>query len=158
MTKRGINIFDKIGSLIPGFKGYSNRSEMRSSDTLLRNEVSSLIQQSELIVIEIQKDLISSGEIQESVSWEKNRKSLNTLYSEIKYCVYGETSFFSNKQIKEEELLLIYQFDEKMLELAKSMYEEIKIIKVNYKLQIPIKIEEMRNIKEARTNFINKNK
>jgi hypothetical protein len=131
---------------------------MRSSDTLLRNEVSSLIQQSELIVIEIQKDLISSGEIQESVSWEKNRKSLNTLYSEIKYCVYGETSFFSNKQIKEEELLLIYQFDEKMLELAKSMYEEIKIIKVNYKLQIPIKIEEMRNIKEARTNFINKNK
>ena len=158
MTKRGVNIFDKIGSLIPGFKGYSNRSEMRSSDTLLRNEVSGLIQQSELIVIEIQKDLISSGEIQESLSWEKNRKSLNTLYSEIKYCVYGETSFFSNKQIKEEELLLIYQFDEKMLELAKAMYEEIKTNKIIYKLQIPSKIEEMRKIKEDRTNFINKNK
>ena len=158
MTKRDVNIFDKIGTLIPGFKGYSNRSEMRSSDALLRNEVASIIQQTEQIVIEIQKDLISSDEIQESLSWEKNRKSLNTLYSEIKYCVYGETSFFSNKQIKEEELKLIYEFDEKMKELAKTIYEEIKINKINYKLEIPIKIEEMRNLKEDRTNFINNNK
>ena len=61
MTKRDVNIFDKIGTLIRGFKGYSNRSEMRSSDTLLRNEVAGIIQQTEHIVIEIQKELINKG-------------------------------------------------------------------------------------------------
>lgn len=66
--------------------------------------------------------------------------------------------FFSSKQIKEEELKLIYEFDEKMKELAKTIYEEIKINKINYKLEIPIKVEEMRNLKVDRTNFINKNK
>ena len=45
-----------------------------------------------------------------------------------------------------------------MKELAKTIYEEIKINKINYKLEIPIKVEEMRNLKEDRTNFINKNK
>ena len=65
---------------------------------------------------------------------------------------------FSNKQIKEEELQLIYEFDEKMQVLAKTIYEDIKINKINYKLEIPIKVEEMRNLKEDRTNFINKNK
>ena len=34
------NIFDRIGSLIPGYKGYSEREGRRNTDKVLREEIS----------------------------------------------------------------------------------------------------------------------
>ena len=48
---------------------------------------------------------------------ESYRKKLNTLKSKIDYAPYGETSFFSENQIKTQELEEIYSFD---LELAEN--------------------------------------
>jgi hypothetical protein len=44
------------------------------------------------------------------------RKLVDTLFSKIKYTAYGESSFFSEKQLKENELDEIYNLDLKLVE------------------------------------------
>jgi len=56
------------------------------------------------------------------------RKELNTLVSEIEYAPYGESSLFSDMQIKEDELMRIYQFDLEMVELSNLMLLEFKAL------------------------------
>ena len=44
------------------------------------------------------------------------RKSVDTLFSKIKYAKHGESSFFSEMQLKENELDEIYNLDLKLVE------------------------------------------
>ena len=46
------NIFDKIGSLIPGYMGYAEREGRRNCDKILRNEIVSKLSEIEKILYE----------------------------------------------------------------------------------------------------------
>lgn len=78
MTKRKINIFDKIGSKIPGFKSYSINDEKRNSEKKLRENIASIILQAEALIINHQKKLIKENDISKAQDWESYRKILNT--------------------------------------------------------------------------------
>jgi viroplasmin and RNaseH domain-containing protein len=101
MTDRKKGILDKIGNLIPGFKGYVIREEKRNDDNKLRDKLHALLKDSETEIINFQQELIKQGNISKCQEWEIVRKSINTLYSKIKYSSEGESSFFSNNQIKD---------------------------------------------------------
>lgn len=64
MTTRRTNLFEKIGNMIRGYKGYSLRDEKRNTDKKLRDELSGIIQQSEKTVITHQQQLLKTGEMQ----------------------------------------------------------------------------------------------
>jgi hypothetical protein len=109
--ERNKNILDRIGSLIPGYKGYSIRDEKRNSDKKLREHLSNTLQHVESSIIEHQNYLINKKDLNTCQEWEVIRKSLNTLLTKLKYAKYGESPFFSESQIKEYELDEIYQID-----------------------------------------------
>jgi hypothetical protein len=109
--ERTRNLFDKIGRLIPGYIGYTTREEKRNTDKKLRNILSGKIANSEKEVISHQQHLISKKELKSCEEWELVRKSLNTLQSKIKFAPYGESSFFSENQLKEIELDQIHEID-----------------------------------------------
>ena len=54
------------------------------------------------------------------------KKIFNTLYSKIKYSTYGESSFFSEKQLKENELEEIYTYDIEFVENTKEISTAIR--------------------------------
>ncbi len=160
MSQRKINILDKIGMLIPGYTGYAIRDEKRNTDKKTREFIALSIQQSENLIIQHQKELLNKNEIQQMKEWETARKPLNTLYSKIKHTTYGESSFFSENQLKEEELNSIYSFDLEITEItafiAKTVKEEINDIE-----SIGFVIKQIRNIEiliAERLNFINQYK
>ena len=109
--ERKRNFFDKIGRLIPGYKGYTIREEKRNTDKKLRDILASKIANSEKEIISRQQNLISKKELKSCEEWELVRKSLNTLQSKIKFAPYGESSFFSENQLKEIELDQIHELD-----------------------------------------------
>ena len=41
------NVFDKIGSLIPGYKGYAERDGRRNCDKILRDSISAQLSEAE---------------------------------------------------------------------------------------------------------------
>jgi hypothetical protein len=116
MTLRKPNIISKIGSLIPGFNGYSDRDDRRSAEKIFRDQNSKILEISENNIIDHQNKLIANNEIESSKIWETARKAINTLIAKFKHAPYGASSFFSKEQIKEDELIKIFEFDENVVE------------------------------------------
>ncbi|MFN9112882.1 MAG: hypothetical protein ACK5XN_22685 [Bacteroidota bacterium] len=143
--------------MILGYKGYSLRDEKRNTDKKLRDELSEIIEQSEKTVIKHQQQLVKTGEMQLCQEWEIARKALNTIFSKIKNATYGESSFFSDQQLKETELDKIYKIDLEMSErvhlILKTVEEEInETVSAGFVNQ---QVREIDAILIKRTNFIN---
>jgi hypothetical protein len=158
--ERKINLFDKIGNLIPGYKGYVIRDEKRNADKKFRDELVSRLNQSEEYLIRYQRELVSSNNVTNLTLWEQTRKALNTISTKIKYTTYGESSFFSEKQLKEEELDAIYNID---LELTEKASLIVKTIQENTAEPMSAgfvlnQISDIEQILSKRTNFINEYK
>ena len=157
MAVRKTNFLDKLGSFIPGYKGYAIRDEKRNTDKKFREELSQIIKQSESLIITHQQQLIRANEIQLSQKWDITRKDLNTIFSKIKNATYGESAFFSNDQLKENELEKIYLFDLEISEKVHSIFkaidneisEEITSDVVNHQ------VKEIHTLLIKRTNYIN---
>ena len=122
MTDRKKGILDKIGNLIPGYKGYVIRDEKRNDDNKLRESISKQLINAEVEIINFQQVLIKEGNISKCQEWEIVRKSINTLNSKIKFSPEGETAFFTEHQIKETELDIIYSYDLEIAEKANNIY------------------------------------
>ena len=157
MTQRRINFFEKIGTYIRGYKGYATREEKRNTDKKLRDDLAEKIRQSENSIINHQQKLLKTGEMQSCQEWEIARKALNTVYSQIKNAVYGESSFFSDQQLKETELDEIYKIDLEMSERVSLIFKTIEteineVMSAGFVLQ---QVNEIEKILSKRTNFIN---
>ena len=160
MAQRITNILDKIGRLISGYNGYAVRDELRNTEKKFRDNLAKMIQETEFIIVTHQKKLIDENEMQTCKEWEISRKSLNTLFSKIKNATYGESSFFSENQLKEEELEKIYSYDleisERVSLISKTVEEDI-----NEVMSAVLVIEQIRAIEKVliqRLNFINQYK
>lgn len=160
MTKRNVNIFDKIGTLIPGYNGYAARDEKRNDDKKLRDELSRIIAQAEALIEKYQQQLIKTGEMNLCKEWEIPRKALNTTYTKVKNATYGESSFFSNNQIKETELDEIYHLDYEMAERVHLIFKtaDADINEVMSAGLIINQVKEIDNILNERANFLSRHK
>lgn len=157
MTQRRTNFFEKIGNHIRGYKGYALRDEKRNTDKKLRDELAGKIQQSENSIIKHQQQLVKTGEMQLCQEWEIARKALNTIYSQIKNATYGESSFFSDKQLKEGELDEIYSIDISMTERTDLIFKTVEA-DINEPMSAGFVTQQLREIDKIiikRTNFIN---
>jgi hypothetical protein len=144
--------------MIRGYKGYALRDEMRNTDKKLRDELSGIIQQSEKAIIEHQQEIVRTAEMNLLQEWEKARKALNTINSQIKNTSYGESSFFSDQQLKETELDEIYAFD---LEISERVNLILKTAEaeINETMSAGHILQQVRQIDKImikRTNFINR--
>ena len=148
--KKGI--LDRIGSLIPGYRGYAERDGRRNCDKQLRESI-----HFELTLIEKQisnriLDAIKSKEMDLIRKLEVLRKDVNTLGSKLKYAPYGETAFFGDKQIKEDELLEIYQFDLELADVVQKYKDEIVLIPIE---KIELYNTSIFGVLNARNSYIN---
>jgi len=158
MPKRNINILDKIGNLIPGYQGYAIRDQKRNEDKKVRLFISSYLDQCEIKIIDCQKTLIQNNQIQDSKEWDIVRKKLNTFSAKIKNTSYGETSFFNENQIKEDELDVIYTLDFELLERTSLILKTIES-EINITLSPALvnnQIEELNKLLLKRINFLNR--
>ena len=143
------NVFDKIGSLIPGYSGYAQREGRRSCDKTLREVIVSRLIEAEKILYDKMDEALKIKDNDLIQDIEDIRKEINTFSSKVKFAPYGVTGFFSDNQIKEDELLNIYQID---LDLAKSineLYERmdtVSLSELKELLQTSQKILSKRNI------------
>jgi len=160
MTDRKTNIFLKIGSLIPSFNGYSDRADRRISEKIFRDQNSKLLEKSESNVIDHQKKLIATGRIDDSKMWETARKAINTSILKFKHAPYGESSFFSKEQIKEDELSEIFDYDEEIVHRIQLVFKTAEN-DLNEALSAQLilnNLKEIDNLLLNRSNFISRYK
>jgi len=153
--ERSKNIFDKIGSLIPGYRGYAERDGRRNCDKLLRNQISAKLSQCGSIINNRINSEVKNNNMSSLRDLEDCQLKLNTLSDKIKYAPYGESSFFGDTQIKEDELQNIYELD---FELHTLLQESEKYLIDTTIVDILTYISSIKTMIKKRNDFIKEHK
>jgi hypothetical protein len=111
-----MDIFKKIGSKIPGFKGYVERQNRRDSDKLIRDTIYRRFRELEGRVSDIQVQLINQGQISYTDDLEKAALRLRTFADRVRTAPRGYSSLFEAVKINEPELAKLYTFDAALLD------------------------------------------
>ncbi len=115
------NIFEKIANKIPGFKGYVESQQRRSSDKLLREEIARRFNQVEGRVSEAQTEAISMGAIELVDDLERSAIKLRQFADRIRGAAYGYSALFAAVKVKKEDLAKIYAYDMTLLDMTDSL-------------------------------------
>ncbi len=111
-----MDIFKKIASKIPGFKGYVERQNRRDSDKLIRDTMFRRFRELEHRVSDIQEEFINKGEIQYTDDLEKAALRLRTFADRVRTAPRGYSSLFEAVKINEPELAKLYEYDATLLD------------------------------------------
>ncbi len=111
-----MDIFKKLASKIPGFKGYVERQNRRDSDKLIRDTIFRRFRELEGRVSEIQVDFINQGKIEYTDDLEKAALRLRTFADRVHTAPRGYAGLFDAIKINEGELTKLYEFDAALLD------------------------------------------
>jgi hypothetical protein len=121
-----------LTNLVPGFSGYLERSRRREADQILRETISSRLEQSRLKLSNVQQDM--SGNIVQAIEFAEAIGRADTrlmgLIGKIKDAPQGYAGFFDAVKIKEDDLARIYEFDESMLGFCDQIGTEVDALEL----------------------------
>lgn len=112
------DIFKKILSKVPGFNGYIERENRRSSDKLLRDTIANRYEEVWKRISGLQRDFISQGEISSVDDLESAAVKLRQFIDRIRSAAYGYSGLFDAIKVNEAELAQLYQYDLTLLNMA----------------------------------------
>jgi hypothetical protein len=101
---------------IPGYKGYKDKEMRREADKLLRTGIAAKLDDQRKRLSELQMQLISQAQIEFVDDLERAGMKLQILIDRIKTASYGYAGLFDAVKVKEEQLDVLYEFDNKMLD------------------------------------------
>ena len=115
-VKGSRNLLEKLGSIIPGWKGYQERQERRKADQLMRQTLAEKMGAQRKRLDVAQQELINSGKIDLVDDVGRAVTQLQTFIDRVRLASYGYAGMFDAVKIKEEELEQMYNFDVALFE------------------------------------------
>ena len=115
------DLFKKLASYVPGFKGYIERQNRRAADKLLRETVADRFEELWKRASKLQTDLVNEGMIALVDDMERGALQLRTFVDKIRTAAYGYAGFFDAVKVNENELAQLYQFDSAFFEVGEQI-------------------------------------
>jgi len=112
------DVFKNLLAKLPGFKGYFERQDRRSSDKILREAVANRFEELWQRISSAQRDLISGGQIEFVDDLEGAAIKIRQFIDRVRTAAYGYAGFFDPVKVREDELAQVYQFDLALLQLG----------------------------------------
>ncbi len=110
------DLFRKLVSKIPGFKGYVEMGNRKDSDKVIRDMLFHRFRDLEGRVSDLQVQFINQGDISNADDLEKAALRLRTFADRVRTAPRGYSAVFEAVKIKEPELLKMYQYDVALLD------------------------------------------
>jgi len=126
-----MDIFKKLASKIPGFKGYVERQNRRDSDKLIRDTIYRRFRELEGRISDLQVEFINQGEIKSTDDLEKAALRLRTFADRVRTAPRGYSSLFEAIKINEPELAKLYEYDATLLDKAEEVGRAIDNIQAS---------------------------
>jgi len=147
----------KLISKIPGFSGYIERENRRSSDKLLRGVTANRFEEHWKYISSLQKDLISQGEIQYIDDLETAAIKLRQFIDRVRNASYGYSGFFDAVKINEEELARIYQHDLSLLEMEEEVGRAVSNVEASIGTEgLPASIRHLISLSQQCVDMFNR--
>jgi len=122
-------LIEKIGLAIPGYRGYKLKELRREADKLIRSYMyRQLTLTRDDLKVTFQR-LVDSKVTEAYQEIDRLIARLDAVSSQINYASYGYTGFFDAVKINEDELDRMMDFDSKLVDNVKALYEEVKKLK-----------------------------
>ncbi len=110
------DIFRKVLSKVPGFKGYVESHNRRESDKVIRDTIYRRFREMEGRVSDLQVEFINQGKIEYTDDLEKAALRLRTFADRVRTAPRGYSSLFEAVKIHEPELAKMYAYDAALLD------------------------------------------
>ncbi len=107
---------EQLVAKIPGYKGYKEKEMRREADKLLREHLARQFEEQRRSITNLQKQLISSGQIGFLDDLEDGGLKLQILIDRLKTASYGYAGFFDAVKVKEPQLDALYEFDNALMD------------------------------------------
>jgi hypothetical protein len=122
-------LVEKIGLVIPGYRGYKLRELRREADKLVRSYTyRQLTLTRDDLKVTFQR-LVDSKVTDAYQETDRLVARLDSISSQINYASYGYAGFFDAVKINEDALDRMLDFDSKLVEDVRSLSEEVKKMK-----------------------------
>ncbi len=121
----GKDLLGKIRNFVSGFVGYFDRENRREADKVLRQTIADRYEEQWGRLSEIQRQLISGGQLEYVDDLEAAAVKLRTFVDRIKGASYGYAGFFDAVRINKNELEKIYKYDLALLEGRQKISEAV---------------------------------
>jgi hypothetical protein len=115
-VKDSRNLVEKLGSIIPGWKGYQERQERRKADQLMRQTLAEKLAGQRKRLDTAQKALIEAGKIELVDDLGSAVTQLQTFIDRVRLASYGYSGLFDAVKINQAELEQMYNFDVALFE------------------------------------------
>ena len=115
-VKGSRNLVEKLGSIIPGWKGYQERQERRSADQLMRQTLAEKMTAQRKRLDVAQQELINSGKLDLVDDVGRAVTQLQTFIDRVRLASYGYSGLFDAVKINQDELEQMYNFDTALFE------------------------------------------
>ena len=124
---------EQLAAKVPGYKGYKEKEMRREADKLLREHLARQFEEQRRRIPDLQKQLISSGQIGFLDDLESGGMKLQILIDRLKTASYGYAGFFDAIKVKEPQLDALYEFDNALMDdvprVAAGIYNVSEAIK-----------------------------
>jgi hypothetical protein len=118
---------------IPGFRGYQDKADRRTADTMLRNHIAGELAKRVNRFASIEKTIIEDGGLS-YMSKSRDAKSKLQLYLDrLKAAAPGYSGFFAATKIDTEELEKLYSFDEAQIRYVDKFDDALATLDQNVK-------------------------
>ena len=107
---------EQLAAKVPGYKGYKEKEMRREADKLLREHLARQFEEQRRRIPDLQKQLISSGQIGFLDDLESGGMKLQFLIDRLKTASYGYAGFFDAIKVKEPQLDALYDFDNALMD------------------------------------------
>ncbi|GAB4412155.1 MAG: hypothetical protein Kow00106_06690 [Anaerolineae bacterium] len=116
---------ERLIARVPGFRGYMEMNARRQADRLLRDHVAALLKTQLNRLTEAEKLLLETGGLSYMSQTRSAKTKLQTYIDRIATDVPGYSGFFDAVKIGDDDLAVIYAFDEALLDYVEKFSQSI---------------------------------
>ncbi len=151
------DIFKKLASKLPGFKGYVERNHRRSSDKILRDAIAERFEQQYQRISQVQRDLISEGQIELIDDLESSAIKLRQFIDRVRNASYGYAGIFDAIKIEESQLATVYNYDLILLESSEEITRAVDNLEASLGTDgLPAAIRHLRTLSQQAVDAFDK--
>lgn len=110
----GRNVFEMLGSLVPGYRGYKEKEKRRDTDQILRESIARLLTDTRGTLDDVIADHTRSVRLEHLEKLHQVKRKLENIAAQIRSAPRGYSSLFETVQVAVVDLDRLYQFDLKL--------------------------------------------
>lgn len=146
-------LLKKIELLIPGFKGYRKREDIRAADSLLRQHLADKMNEVNNIFENCREELSRAMELTLISDMGNILKSSRHVENRIRHAEQGYTGISADFRIEETELNAMYEWDLELLQIIDSMSKLAAGLLDSILSSDESVVQNMRNVKNSLNEF-----